>query len=111
MNVSAIHRSARRSIAPLITMYLLKKPPKGGMPMTENAQNRNATAVTGMVLIRPPICVMSLVCVFCSTMPAQRNSPPLAMPCIRMYSSAPATPISLLTAKPRKMKPIWLTVL
>ena len=34
-------------------MYLLKNPPNGGMPMTENAQSRNATAVTGMVFSEP----------------------------------------------------------
>ena len=36
--------------APVMTMYLLKNPPNGGMPMTENAQSRNDTAVIGIVL-------------------------------------------------------------
>ena len=82
--VSASAGLAARRSAPVMTRYLPKKPPKGGMPMTERAQTAKETAVTGMVRKSPPSCRMSLLWVLCSTMPAQRKRPPLAMPCIRM---------------------------
>ena len=86
-----------------MTMNLEKKPPKGGMPMTEKAQKMKATAVQGMVLNKPPIWRMSRWWVAWMTMPAQRKRPALARPCIRMNSSEPAMPTGLSTEKPRKM--------
>jgi len=46
MNTAAI-QGCPALTAPLITIYLLKNPPSGGTPITENAQIRKAAAVQG----------------------------------------------------------------
>src|SRR3989339_1113536 len=97
-------------IEPINTRYLLKKPPNGGTPITEKAQIRKLNAVNGIVLIKPPIWVISLVLAFCSIIPAHMKSPALARPGISIYSRAPAMAMGLPMARPKKIKAIWLIV-